>query len=512
MCIESKLNQDEKIARITVLLALKDIEPNKGQIEGLPKNPREVKKEDFELLKKNITDYPEMLGYRSLMVYPLDNGKYVTIGGNMRLRALRELGYKEAPCVVVDKDTSPEQLQAYTILDNASFGQWDWDLIANEWDTELLEGWGLDLPVADLEEEQPEAEEDNFDETEEEIETRVKFGDVWQLGTHRLMCGDSTKREDVEKLMHGDKANMVFTDPPYGMKKEKDGVLNDNFNKNDLLAFYEKWIPLSFEFSTDNAAWYCWGIDPFLFYVYVLIIDPLVEARKMTFRNYIIWVKPDCPGRNSSEMKKYPPTTEKCLFLTKGAACLSDNQFRKKEYFFDGFDTIRTYMVKELQKSGLTRKQVIEATNTYASHYFAQSEWAFPTEEHYKKIQELAKGAAFQKEYTELQKEYTELLPYFDNTQGGTDVWEFSKTTQKEREGLDHATPKPIKLCQHGVKASSREGALVLDLFGGSGSTLIACEQLNRRCYMMEYEAYYCDVIIARWEKLTGQKAVKIER
>ncbi len=121
------------------------VELNVGQLQGLPANPRYIKEEAYEKLKRNIGDYPEMLEYRSLLVYPLDNGNYIIVGGNMRFRALCELGYKNLPCVVIPKDTTIERLKAYTILDNNEFGRWDWNMLANEWEDVDLDAWGLEL-------------------------------------------------------------------------------------------------------------------------------------------------------------------------------------------------------------------------------------------------------------------------------------------------------------------------------------------------------------------------------
>ena len=160
-------------------------------------------------------------------------------------------------------------------------------------------------------------------------------------------------------------------------------------------------------------------------------------------------------------------------------------------------------------------------------HYFTKSQWCCPTEDAYKKLQIFAEeyGAfkkeygAFKKEYEEIKKEYEEIKKawyatraYFDNTHDNmNDVWEVSRTNRKERcTAGGHATPKPIALCSRAIKSSSREGEIVLDLFGGSGSTLIACEQLNRTCYMCELDPKYCDVIVKRWENFTGNKAKKI--
>ena len=130
----------------SVMLKLSAIEPNRGQIEGLPKNPRFIKDEKFKKLVKSIEDNPEMTAMRELLVYPLDNGKHIIIGGNMRYRAMKELGVKEAPCKVIPKEATIEQLQAYTLKDNSGYGEWDFDLLANEWDLSLLDSCAIDLP------------------------------------------------------------------------------------------------------------------------------------------------------------------------------------------------------------------------------------------------------------------------------------------------------------------------------------------------------------------------------
>lgn len=132
----------------SVRLPLSKIQPNNGQIEGLPKNPRFIRDDKFKKLVKSIEDNPEMTALREVLVYP-HAGKYVIIGGNMRYQALKELGYKEAICKVLPENTTPEQLQAYAIKDNAGFGEWDFDLLANDWDADLLCDWGVDVPNVD---------------------------------------------------------------------------------------------------------------------------------------------------------------------------------------------------------------------------------------------------------------------------------------------------------------------------------------------------------------------------
>lgn len=134
---------------MVVMLPLSAIEPNEGQLEGLPSNPRNITREKLALLKKSVQEHPDMLSLRGLLVYQLDNGHYIAIGGNMRLKAMQELGYTEAPCVIVPKETPIEEIKAYSIIDNNGFGKWDWDMLANEWDENQLTDWGVDLPIFD---------------------------------------------------------------------------------------------------------------------------------------------------------------------------------------------------------------------------------------------------------------------------------------------------------------------------------------------------------------------------
>ena len=223
----AKKQDTPEVVAQTVMLPLTKIETNHGQIEGLPKNPRVLRDAQFERLKKSILDNPEMLTLRELLVYP-HKGKYVVIGGNMRLRVLQDLGEKTVPCKIIPEDTSVDNLRAYTIKDNTSGGEWDWDDLANAWDEEELEAFGLDLPDGWGEEEQEEeAQEDDFDEDNDKIKAVAELGDIWKLGDHLLMCGDSTDAGAWVLLLNGDKADMVFTDPPYGVSiGDKNAVLN----------------------------------------------------------------------------------------------------------------------------------------------------------------------------------------------------------------------------------------------------------------------------------------------
>ena len=214
----------------SVILELSKLKENNGQIEGLPKNPRIIKDENYKKLLKSIKENPEMTSLREILVFP-HKEEYVVIGGNMRLKALMELGYKEVPCKIIPENTTIEQLKAYVIKDNSGFGEWNFDMLKFEWDLNLLSDCAIDLPEIELPEEEKEVFEDDFSEEDAaQAESRVQRGDIWHLGEHRLMCGDSTDAECVKALMGGQMADMVFTDPPYGVSytggmQFKDGVV-----------------------------------------------------------------------------------------------------------------------------------------------------------------------------------------------------------------------------------------------------------------------------------------------
>lgn len=323
------------------------------------------------------------------------------------------------------------------------------------------------------------------------------------------------------------KADLVFTDPPYGMKKESDGVANDNLNYDDLLEFNKQWIPLTFDALKDNGSWYCWGIDEPLMDIYSNILKPMTRRfgdEKVTLKNYITWDKGSGFGQMSSLQRSYTIATEKCLFAMKGRQGYNET----KEDYWEGFEPLRKLFDEERKKTGLSVDRLCElAGATSITHWWSASQWTFPNKERYESLQNALRevGAdgfadsyeslreryeAVRGEYEKIRAEWYETRAYFDNTHDNmNDVWHFSVTSQSERKlAGGHATPKPIALCSRGIKSSTREGETVLDVFGGSGSTLIACEQLNRKARVMELEPKWCDVIIKRWETLTGRKAV----
>jgi len=338
------------------------------------------------------------------------------------------------------------------------------------------------------------------------------------------MCGDSTNIEDVEKLMNGQKADMVFTDPPYGMKKEADGVLNDNLNYDDLLQFNKQWIPLTFDALKDNGSWYCWGIDEPLMDIYSNILKPMMRENKITFRNLLTWDKGNGQGQLSADFRMYPIADEKCLFIQVGIQALTLNA----DQYWGEYEPIRKYLYDSRISMGWdvpTMKRIVGHSDLNRDHWTSKSQFNMPTREVYEKMQKAAETQrkeqginnnafrreydAFRREYDDLRREYDDLRAYFDNTHDNmNNVWHFDRTGNDERELTGgHATPKPIALCSRAIKSSSREGEIVLDVFGGSGSTLIACEQLNRTCYMMEIDPKYCDVIRKRyWKYVSGSE------
>lgn len=372
---------------------IKKLEVNKGQIEGLPKNPRFIRDDRYEALKKSISDAPEMLSLRELIVYPF-NGKYVICGGNMRFRACKDLGHKEIPCKILDADTPVEKLREYTIKDNIAFGNTDWDEIANEWNLEELAEWGDEIPdwgEETDEKENVEAIEDDFDEEKEEIHVICKKGDIWQLGEHRLMCGDSTKEDDVRKLMRDELANMVFTDPPYDLED---------------IGFFQTIRKMTEE----DCHIFCMSSDKHILKI---------------------------AGENIDIFKKFFSVDFRCAHI------VSNNQ-----------PMTRVDLVAEFNK-GKNR---------------------------------------------------------FVNTRDGfTTLIECAKIhSDKTEMNFGHKQAKRVELPAKFIEHYSTANDVVLDLFGGSGTTLIACEQMKRKCRMMEFDEHYADVIIARWEKFTGNQAKKI--
>ena len=381
-------------------------------IKRNPNNPRILKDDKFVKLTQSIKDFPQMLDIRPIVV----NDDMVVLGGNMRLKACKEAGLKEVPVIKVN-DLTEEQQREFIIKDNVGFGEWDWDLLANEWDTDLLEDWGLELDFNPEDDNEGLTDEDD---TPEVTETPVsKVGDIWLLGEHRVMCGDSVSVKDVGLLMNGETADMCFTDPPYLMDftggihadgsksfNAKHGeILNDKMSKQDGENFLDD-INLTIKNNVSGAfyiTFYRLGIDGYF---------NSLERVGLKYRSLIIWNKGNHTLSNSDYMSMYEP-----IFY----GWVNDHKF------------------------------------------------------------------------------------YGGNN--GMDIWDIKRTKKNDL----HPTMKPVELIEKALDGGSKKDDLVLDIFLGSGSTLIAAEKKGRKCYGMELDPKYVDVIVKRWQEYTGKVAISAD-
>ena len=381
-----------------------------SNVKTNPNNPRLIKDDKFKKLVRSIKEFPEMLQIRPIVV-DQDN---IVLGGNMRLRACKEAGLKEVYIVKADQLTEKQQRE-FIIKDNVGFGEWDWDDLANEWDVDELEDWGLDLPV-DLKAEELEAEEDDY-EMPDEIKTDIVLGDLIEIGEHRLLCGDSTDSDQVAKLMNGEKADMVFTDPPYGVsyegghnEKKRKGINNDTLQGNDLSNLFKDSITTACLFSQDHSPFYIWYASGKSTETFIGLNETDISVRAI-----ICWYKV-----NSGLGAFMSPS------IRNYARCISGH------------------------KKGKSIK------------------WYGETDE--------------------------------------KTVWELPNDNKNKL----HPTQKPIPLAERAIKNSSKIKDIIYDCFIGGGTTMVASHQLQRKCYGMELDTKYCQVIVDRMMKLDSALEVKI--
>ena len=358
-----------------------------------------TKKHDSKQIA-NVAESIKQYGFVQPLVIDVNN---VVVIGHCRLLAAKKLKMKEAPCVCVD-DLTEEQVRALRIVDNKSNeSEWDLDFLELELPEVDLSAFDFDFSFDDINgKTADDVEEDNF-EVELPEEPKAKRGDIYQLGKHRLMCGDSTNADDVSKLMNGEKANVVFTDPPYGYnyqsnKREKTSKFDVIENDDKILDFFP------------NIKNVC---DGFVF---------ICTAWKVLDK----WIP---------LFKKYHELTNMIIW-NKGGGGIGD----LKHTFFTDYEVI----LCASNGKEITGKRI---------------------------------GS----------------------------VWDIGKDNANS---YVHPTQKPIGLAALAISETTNYEGSVLDLFGGSGSTLIAAEQLSRKCFMMEYDPKYVDVIIQRWEQFTGERAV----
>lgn len=391
-------------------------------------------KEQIEQIKKSI----EQFG----MDDPIGVWNNTIVEGHGRLIACKELGMTEVPIIRLDHLTDEER-KAYTLAHNKLTMNSDFDLdMLNE---ELFSFKNIDMSdfgfELDTKIEEREVVEDDY-EIELPPEPNAKVGDIYKLGEHILMCGDSTSQEDVEQLVGGEELDLLFTDPPYNVDvSNSDGlkIMNDNMQDGAFKEFLEKSFKNASESIKKGGAFYIWYAD-----------SEDLNFRNSCFENDLI--------------------IKQCLIWVKNGF-----NFGRQDYKWQHEPCLYGWKKGE-------------------GHYFIE-EYNHPTI--------IEDELDFEKMKKEDMKQLLEEI-FSDN---------IPKTIIKENKPLKndlHPTMKPIKMCAKLIRNSSKEKEKVLDLFGGSGSTLIACEQINRICYMMEYDPKYVDVIIDRWEKFTGNKAEKI--
>jgi DNA modification methylase len=294
------------------------------------------------------------------------------------------------------------------------------------------------------------------------------------------------------------------------MGKENDGVQNDNLYSDKLDAFQMLWWKSWRKHLEDNASAYIWGNPQALWRLWWR--GGLVDSERLTFRNEIVWDKSHGQGMSSPEFRSYPITTERALFFMIGEQGFNNNA----DNYWEGFEPIRIYLYEQRELMGWNNKIVADFFGFHprmADHWFSKSQWSFPQKEQYERLQTESKNDAFKRDYDELKRDYDELKrefyatrSHFDNAhENMTEVWQAKRVMGEERHG--HATPKPLELMQRVMKSSAPEQGLVFEPFGGSGSTLIGAEQTGRICYTMELTPAYVDVIVKRWENLTGKTA-----
>ena len=481
-------------------------------IDLLKHHPRNANNGDVEAIKKSLA----VNGWYGSVVANLST-KHI-LAGNHRVMAAKALGWETVPVQWVD--VTPEEELRILVVDNRTtrIGQDDTtkitDILAELANTPIgLEGTGygaadLDALIDELAGMTEPAELlTDPDEVPEEVETRCKAGDLWILGRHRLLCGDSTKVDDVARLMDGGIAQLIHADPPYGMGKENEGVENDNLYADKLDSFQMDWWRVFRKALTDNGSVYIWGNAEDLWRLW--FVNGLKDSERFTFRNEIVWQKNQAQGRLSEKHRQYPTGSERCLFFMVGEQGFNNNA----DNYWEGWDCVVNYLRDEKLKTGWdipTFKRLAGHSESSGCHWFDKSQWTFPTKDVYESWQKAANGNAFKREYDELKREFYATRAYFDNTHDNmTDVWEYASVSGEER--LGHATPKPLAMIERCIRSSSEENAIVIEPFLGSGTTLIAAENTNRKCYGMEISPKYCDVIIQRWENATGQKAVLSE-
>ena len=377
------------------VVSIAEIKPN-------PSNPRLIKDDKFKKLVQSLKDFPEMANVRPIVV----NQDMVILGGNMRFKAMKEAKWKQIPVEVVDWDETKQR--EFIIKDNVGFGEWDWEDLANQWDAEELADWGLDVPG--IAEEEVDAVEDDY-EMPDEIQTDIVPGDLFEIGEHRLLCGDSTDSDQVAKLMNGKKADMVFTDPPYGIKVVSNtsvgggGALKFGGKAGKVVNSTKGFSKIIGDDTTDTAREF-----------YNTCIS-------LGFENYIIF-----GGNYFTDF--LPPSMGWIVWYKKNTGNFAD--FEMAWTSFDKASRLYEYLWNGLSREGSRELELVKRV---------------------------------------------------------------------------HPTQKPVGLNMQILQ--NYECNVIFDGFLGSGSTMVASHQLNRKCYGMELDPKYCQAIIDRMLKLDPSLTIK---
>jgi site-specific DNA-methyltransferase (adenine-specific) len=377
-----------------------------SEIHTNPNNPRLIKDERFKKLVKSISEFPKMMELRPIII----DSEGTILGGNMRFKALCELKYKDIPDEWVKRadELTDEEKRRFIIEDNIGFGEWDWDTLANEWNQDELIEWGLEIPNFDN---TPEAIEDDY-EIPETIKTDIVLGDLFEIGNHRLLCGDATDSDQVVKLMGGALADMYITDPPYGVSytgKTKDAlkIQNDAMSKDGTHELWRDAFDTALTLLKDGAS------------IYATVPAGLLQLGFMQ-----VMVDADC--------------LHQCMVWNKGQMVLGHSDYHYQH------------------------EPILYGWKPGKSHYFTK-----------------------------------------DRTK--TTVFDF----QKPMRNAEHPTMKPVELWSEMIHNSSSTYDICYDSFLGSGTTMVASHQLNRKCYGMELDPKYCQVIIDRMLKLDPSIVIK---
>jgi DNA modification methylase len=392
-----------------------------SKLKPNPNNPRIIKDDKFKKLVKSINDFPKMLALRPIVV----DENFIVQGGNMRLKALQEIGFKDIPDEWIKQvaDLNEDEKKQFIIKDNVGYGEWDWDDLANNWDALQLTEWGLDIP--NFEAEVLEAEEDNFS-IPDEIKTDIVLGDLFEIGEHRLLCGDSTDSDQVAKLMNGQIAKLSFTSPPYNAGKSE--ALSGNTHTTDNK--YNEY--------NDNQ----------------------------TQSNYL----------------------DLLIGFTNNAILFSD------------------YLICNIQSLAGNKIALIEYLNNYKDNFIDVAIW------------DKGHGApAMAKNVMTSCWEYLFFISSKENASRAIPNANFrgninniyrGKPNRNNEFSSVHAATFPIDLPEWALQFT-KENDIVLDQFLGTGTTMIASHQLNRKCYGLELDAKYCQVIIDRMLKLDETLIIK---